>query len=464
MADRDTVRDLARWVLALDAERLPAVAVEQAKLLILDSIGCALAALEDETALETLATIDSLGGAPQCTVVGRPGKTSVTNAVLANGTLARVLDLNDFIIGSGAEGPVIGGHPSDNIAVGLAVGEWQQRPGRDVIAAIVIGYEIYDRLKDIMLRNGPWDGTTVSGIVAPAMAGRLLGLDEDHLSHAIALGAARAATSAIVRSGMVSAAKSLANPLVAQSGTLAALLAAQGVTGPLAIFDHERGLNQVFETGEALASLTQPFADKFAIMDANVKAYPCLATGQTAVAAALKMHEMLGGRTDMVDRIEVIMADYPFIQRQQDDPDRRHPTQHEAADHSFYFLVAAALMDGVFTPKQFEGERWFDPATIALMDRITMRRDKTWNTRAPDSYPCTVRVVTQDGKDLMAEAPFAPGISDGGLDAAEVKAKFDAITGVALSRAKQDAIKDIVMGLDGLASISGVMDALAAKG
>ncbi len=463
MSDRDTIVDLARWVLALDAADLPVAVIEQAKLLILDSIGCALAALSDETVGDILSTVDCLGGAPQCTILGRPGKTSVTNAVLANGTLIRVLDLNDFIIGATAKGPMIGGQPSDNIAVALAVGEWRQSSGLEVISAVVIGYEIYNRLKDLMIRTNPWDGTTVSGIVAPAMAGRLLGLDEGRLAHAIALGAARAATPAIVRGGMVSAAKSVSNPLVAQSGTLAALLAAEGMTGPLAIFDHPRGLHQVFETGEALVALTRPLADEFAIMNANVKCYPCLATGQTAVAAALKMHDALGGRTDAVDRIEVVMADYPFIQRQQEDRDRRHPTQREAADHSFYFLVAVALMDGAFTASQFDGERWFDPAVVALMDRVTMHRDKNWNKRAPNSYPCTIRVITRDGDELMTEAPYPPGLSDGGLDAAVVTEKFDAVTGPVLGQAEKDAIKDAVMGLDGLSSISGLMDKLASK-
>ncbi|MDX1485857.1 MAG: MmgE/PrpD family protein [Alphaproteobacteria bacterium] len=453
--------DLARSVLALDAAQLPAAVVAQAKLLILDSIGCGLIALADETVHGVLSTVEELGGAPQSTVLGREEKTSVLNAVLANGTLIRVFDLNDFIIGKTAKGPVIGGHPSDNIAVALAVGEWQQRSGLDVIAAIVIGYEIYSRLKDLMIRTNPWDGTTVSGVAAAAIAGRILGLDEVRLAHAMALGAARAPTSSIVRGGMVSAAKSISNPLIAQSGTLAALLAARGVTGPLAIFDDPRGLYQVFDCGPALDALTRAMADTFAIMNANIKAYPCLATGQTAVAAALKMHEALGGRTDSVARIEVIMADYPFVERQQSDQDRRRPSQREAADHSFYFLVAVALMDGAFTARQFDGERWADPAIRALMDRITMHRDASWNTRAPDSYPCTMRVVTQEGEEHLTEAAYPPGFSKSGLDAATVMDKFDRVTAPLLAKAEQDSIKDAIMELDALPSIAVVMEKFA---
>ena len=46
-----------------------------------------------------------------------------------------------------------------------------------MLASIVIGYEIYGRLKELMDRDGDWDGVTVSGFVAPAIAGRLMGLD-----------------------------------------------------------------------------------------------------------------------------------------------------------------------------------------------------------------------------------------------------------------------------------------------
>ena len=83
-----------------------------------------------------------------------------------------------------------------------------------------------------MERDSAWDGVTVSGLVAPAMAGRLMGLDRRRLAHAIALSGARAATSTAVRFGDISAAKSIANALVAQNGVQATLLAEHGITGP----------------------------------------------------------------------------------------------------------------------------------------------------------------------------------------------------------------------------------------
>ena len=261
-------------MLAIRAEDIPPAAVTQAKLLLLDTIGCGFAALTDHSAQALLAVVEANAGAPQCTVIGRARKTNAVDATLANGALVRILDFNDYV---NARTGDLGGHPSDNIPVALAAGELRGASGREIIAAIVLGYEIFGRAKELMERDSAWDGVTASGLVAPAMAGRLMGLDAHRLAHAIALSGARAATSTAVRFGDISAAKSIANALVAQNGVQAALLAEQGITGPLDLLENPRGMREVFCRGD-VASLTAPFSAS-TIMNANVKAYPCLATG-----------------------------------------------------------------------------------------------------------------------------------------------------------------------------------------
>ena len=191
--DEGAVERLADWAISIRTADIAPAAMAQAKLLLLDTIGCGLAALDNHAARAVLESVATLGGTPQCSVIGNPAKTSLTNAVLANGMLIRALDLNDYLVE--ADGS-IGGHPSDNIPVACAVGESEGRAGRDVLAAIVLGYELYGRCKNTMERRSTWDGVTLSGIVAPVMAGWLMRLDRDALAHAIALSLARAATSA----------------------------------------------------------------------------------------------------------------------------------------------------------------------------------------------------------------------------------------------------------------------------
>jgi 2-methylcitrate dehydratase PrpD len=367
------VEQLAAWVLAVRAHDLSQAAVRQAKLLLLDTIGCGFAALNEQSACALLKVMEASGGAPQCTVIGQTRRTSAPNATLANGALVRILDFNDYV---NAKSGDLGGHPSDNIPVALAVGELSGASGREVIAAIVLGYEIFGRCKELMERDSAWDGVTVSGLAAPAMAGRLMGLDRGRLAHAIALSAARAATSTAVRFGDISAAKSIANALVAQNGVQAALLAERGITGPLDLFE---------------------------------------------------------------------------------------PASREAADHSFNFLAAVSLIDGEFGLAQFDGERWNDPKVCALMARLEIINDSSWNRRAPDSYPCSFAVRTDDGRAEVVEIPYPPGLSRGRLEAETVMKKFNALAAPHLAQRMRERIIEAVMALDESASCAELMAAVATE-
>src|SRR3954469_2520722 len=267
------VEQLAKWVLTPRAEDIADAAINKAKLLLLDAIGCGYAAFEEESTHAVLATLKDIGGAPQCTVIGSPTKTSAPNAVLVNGSLIRMLDLNDYVNTKSGQ---IGGHPSDNIPGALAAGELSGAPGRNVIASIVLGYEIYGRFKELMDRDGDWDGVTVSGFVAPAIAGRLMGLDVHQLANALALSGARAITPLAVRHGDISGAKNIANALVAQNGVQATILAQYGMTGPLDLFENRHGLKSVFPGINWMESITAKLPADSYIMSCHVKAFPCL--------------------------------------------------------------------------------------------------------------------------------------------------------------------------------------------
>src|SRR5437764_15326634 len=127
-------------------------------------------------------------------------------------------------------------------------------------------------------------------------------------------------------------------------------------------------------------------------MRANVKAYPCLATGQAIVAAGLEVHRKikrdLDGDVSRLKSIRVVIADMPFLRRQKDDPGRIDPTSREAADHSFNFLGAVSLLDGSFGLAQFENARWNDPKVRAVMARLEIAVAPELNARSPGSFPC----------------------------------------------------------------------------
>ncbi len=107
-------QQLASWIRDFRTERLPEEAIDKAKLVLLDGLGCALAALSEKTVKQTLKVVAEVGGVDQSRIVGTGMRSSAPNAVFANSVLIRIIDLNDYFGGNR-----IDGHPSDNIAVAL---------------------------------------------------------------------------------------------------------------------------------------------------------------------------------------------------------------------------------------------------------------------------------------------------------------------------------------------------------
>ena len=450
------VKQITERILAFDSKTIPAEVALHARLLILDSIGCALAAKGELAYERALRTFQALGGNAECAIIGSKHRLPVTSAVMLNGILIRALDLNDAYSGPGQLG-----HPSDNIAVALTVGEKQRSSGLDVLAAIIAGYELYCRIQDIIVGRGPWDHVTASALAAPAIAGRLMRLDVDPLANALGLSAAHGNTLAAVRSGQLSNAKAMANAFVAYQATLCTLFAAQGMTGPLSVFESKGGLKQGMLSGANVDLLAQPIQDPFSISDVSIKAYPCIGTAQAMVAGVIQMRKDIADPVKEVKHLEVRMADTPFVRGQVGDEDRRYPTSRETADHSFYYLAAAALMDGEMTQAQFEGERWIEAAMKSLMERITILTDAALNQYTPGSFPCVLQATMTNGESRRVEIPYPKGHPKNRMSPAEVEEKFRGCTRKALTAAQQTKIIALVQDLEKLSSVSELMNHLA---
>jgi 2-methylcitrate dehydratase len=450
------VKQIAERILEFDSQSIPAEVLRHAKVLILDSIGCALAAGGERAYERALHTLESIGGNGECTIVGSRHRMPVTSAVMLNGILIRELDLNDAYVGPGQMG-----HPSDNIAVALSVGEKQRSSGLDVLASVIAGYELYCRIQDIIVGRGPWDHVTASALAAPAIAGRLLGLEADQLANAMALSAAQGNTLSAVRSGQLSNAKAMANAFVAYQGTLCSLFASRGTTGPLSIFEGKGGLDKAFLAGADLDVLTEPIRDRFRISDVSIKAYPCIGTSQAMVAGLIQARQEIGDPVKEVKHLEIRMADTPFVRAQVEDEDRRYPTSRETADHSFYYLAAAALMDGEMTQAQFEGERWMQPAVKSLMERMTIRTDASLNKYTPGSFPCVLQLTTVNGESRTVEVFYPKGHPKNRMSSAEVEGKFRGCARSVLSETQQTKIISLVQDLEKLSSIDELMAELA---
>jgi 2-methylcitrate dehydratase len=447
--NRPSIQALADWSLRDEPAYHSDLVVRQSRLLVLDTIGCAIAGTRSDVAAAVLDFVLDSGGAPQCTIIGSHLKTSLINAVLVNGVKVRCLDLNDVIFIQKEGKLSVGGHPSDNITVALSTGEMIGSTLGQALEAIVIGYQMFSRLRDVMRFSSLWDGTSSSGFVAAAMAGRLLGLDAKRQAQALALAAARCATPKAVRWGALSSVKNMANALVAQSGVQAALLAARGLTGPMEVLDHEGGLRQLFDPELGFEQLWAAPPATLQIMSANIKTFPCIGTAQALVAAALALAPKLQGRHHQIRRIEAIMAHLPMIVNQQAEITRREPRTREDADHSFTFLAAVALVDGALTEHQFADKRWLDPQMRSLIAKVELTTSPEIIARAPDGMPARVEVHLDSGERLVSECLYPPGHSFPvrGLDRDVTIRKFyDVTAGLLGTNAADDTISLLLDG------------------
>jgi 2-methylcitrate dehydratase len=407
---------LAVWAYDFTARPMPAVTAERTRVILLDSLACALHACNEDKAQSALQTVRGLGGNGSCTIIGSAERTSLPLATFANGVLVRILDLNDTYAG-----PRQMGHPSDNIASALAAAELADRSGADLMQAIRLGYEIYCRILDLTDPEGPWDHVTVSGIVTAAMTGWLLRLPVEQLTHAISLAAVHCATLGEVRVGQVSAAKSIANAVVSQTASLLTLLAAEGMTGPKQGLEGPRGYAALLLGGIDLSEFFAIEREADRITAVGIKQYPCFALAQGPISAAIELRGQLGSLKQM-ERIEIALADTGPARLRLKDSHGRAPDSREAADHSIYVLLALALLDGRVTVEQFKTERWRDEDVRALIARMDATIDPELQPKT--SLPCRLRATLAGGKQELVERPATPGSPALPLTWADVTDKF----------------------------------------
>src|SRR5271167_1432157 len=227
---------LAEYARSLRFEDLPAGVVHEAKRRFIDSFATAVGAMDAEAYAVARRCALRVEARPGASLIGG-GSSSAEWATFVNGLLIRYLDYNDTYLS------LEPAHPSDNLAPVLAVGEMAGASGRDLIAAAVLAYEIQCRLCDAAsLRKHGIDHVTYGAISSALAACKLLKLDPGKTAHAVGLAGVCNAALRQTRSGELSMWKGCAFANAARNAVFAALLAAEGLTGPAPIFEGDLGI------------------------------------------------------------------------------------------------------------------------------------------------------------------------------------------------------------------------------
>ncbi|MCS6850992.1 MAG: MmgE/PrpD family protein [Gemmataceae bacterium] len=408
-------RQLAEYTVQLRFDDLPAPVVHEAKRRFIDSLGTAVGALPAEAYAIARRCALRVQGERSVGLIGG-GRSSVEWATFVNGLLIRYLDFNDTYLS------LEPAHPSDNLGAVLAVGELAGATGRELITAAVLAYEIQCRLCDAAsLRKHGFDHVFYGALSSTAAACKLLRLDAERTTHALGLAGVCNVALRQTRAGELSMWKGCAFANAARNGVFAALLAAEGMTGPAPIFEGELGIMKLITGPFTLAPLgggDRPFM----INRTYIKFWPAEYHSQSAIDAALQLRPLIDDLRDItaID-IHTFDAAVDIIGK---DPEKWRPRTRETADHSLPYCTAAALADGDVTLATFEERRFTDPELLALTAKVRVHRDAALSARYPNGIPNRLTITLRDGRQLVREVEFPRGHAHNPMSDAEVEQKF----------------------------------------
>ncbi|HBK81491.1 MAG TPA: 2-methylcitrate dehydratase [Nitrospinae bacterium] len=434
---------LAAFAAGVTYDDLSDNVLKQVKLLVLDTIGCAIGSLGAEPVRYLRQQADDFGGEGRCTLIGG-GMTAPDRATFYNTSLVRYLDFND-----GYMGPMGTSHPSDNMAPVLAAAEYADASGRDFMAALALAYQVQCRFCDIVPseKSGFDQGLAISYSVA-AGASRALALDPAHTAQAIALSGACQNPLFVSRTGNISHWKGFATANAAFNSVHAAFLAMRGVTGPIQIFEGRRGL---FE------SITGPFEIDWASEDLektlgiSVKKFNAGVHSQTAIEGVTEMKGEHQIAPDQIESVAVETYERAYFIMGGGGAGDKHDVQNkETADHSLPYVIAAGLIDEQVMPAQYELDRILAEDVQALLRRVTISCEDDLTARYPAQSPVRITINMKDGAVFEKEKPGFEGFPASPMRWETLLGKFEELSGPHTSAGLRGEITDAVERLDSI--------------
>src|SRR6195256_56944 len=417
-ADNAHTRSIAEFVATLSYDRIPAGVIERIKLLILDSLGCAIYGAQLEWCRILRATLESLDATRTTSIWGTPLRLSSPHAALINGTQVQGFELDDV-------------HRQGVLHVGavtlpalIAVAESHaDLSGRDFLTAAVAGYEIGPRVGRCMgqehIGQGWHSGATVGVYSAAAGAARGLGLSADQTVHALGIAGTQSAGLMAAQYGAM--VKRMHAGRSSQSGLYGALLAKDGFTGIVDVFEAPYGgFCTTFSRSQDrfnLAELSAGLGERFETLRISLKFYSCVGSNHTTLDAIRDIRKKRPFGLDELDKIVV------------------HGSQ--------------VTVDHVGWP--YRPDAIYDEARIALSRKVEVVHDpQVTALGSAFRHKARVDVHLRDGS-VHTETREAPrGSEQSFASADDIVAKFRALTRTVLRPDRQQVLIDAVLGLDEL--------------
>lgn len=401
---------LVEFSSGLSIDQLPGSTIEGTKNRLLDFLGVALAARNDQAAkaIGTFASVSSPQGSSVSFADGR--LLGPSSAALVNGAMGHCLELDDEHHESTCHiGAVV-------VPTALSCAEHVGAPGSQLLLGVVAGYEAAARIgkcivpAGLLLRRG-FHPTGVVGVFGATLAAcRLLCLR--HAESVSAVGIAGSLASGIfefLADGTLT--KRLHPGWAAQSGVVAAMLAQNGLTGPRSVLEGRHGFFSAF-AGESAWDEEQALdglGDRYEIDASAYKPYACCSYIHPAIDAALKIRLHPAFSLEKIESIEIVVHPETLHVIAEPKKPKVHPHSIVDAQFSVYFAVAAALKYGSRrrsdTLKRFFTREVIADADLHRLANLSSCVGEDSYREFPRQYPAEVRVRLNDGRILSEFVP-----------------------------------------------------------
>ncbi len=442
-APRDPTAELAGFVAGLSLEAVPAEVREHAKDLLLDAIGCQLAADHgDETSMFN-AMLDAVGGDGPSTVVGDTRRRAMAAAVLLNSFRSTAVTACDVYAPADL-------HTTPEIVPPvIALAEREGTNGTDALLAVIAGLEVITRLARGFdypeFRRRGWHSPGVVGpLAAAAASASVLGMSAEATTHAMAVaGSTAAGTWAASSTPTVKFHQSRAS----LTGFLSAMLAYEGFTGSSAILTHEQGgLFVAYAPGDP-ERVVADLGSEWELERISLRLWPGGARLQPSMTAASQVADGIGW--DEIDSVVVKVA--PAMGAMQTWAAR--PKGTFAALASIPYAVAVTLRHGSPGVEHFGAASYEDPGIVAFLDRITVKGDP-----GVPALGATVEVTGTDGRVRTASVETPKGHPRSPATRDELAAK---VRRCAPDRMSSESVEELirrVRGIEGEPNLHGILE------
>lgn len=390
-------KKLADYVTSVSYEDLPDDVVEFTKLCILDYFSSAVAGSKTVPISKVDELVAELGGNEQASLING-GKSSVTNAALLNGASSHIAEQDDIHKGSIIHAATV------VIPAALAVAEWKEMSGRDLITAVVVGYEVCFRVGEAVTPSHYyyWQNTATCGTFGSAAAvAKLLGLSKEQVAHSLgSAGTQAAGLWEFIEDGAMS--KQLHPGKAAMNGVIASLLAGKDFTAATEILEGGRGFFEAMSDEYDVSKVTDGLGEEYKIMENSFKVHASCRHTHHAMDLVSDLSREKALKPEDVEKIEV--GTYQIAINITDDND---PQTVYQGKFSLQYCTALALIKQNGDLDTFSEENLWDGEIRALMKKVDVFVSPDIDQAYPEKWGAKVTVHMKDGEtvDLVTEYP-----------------------------------------------------------